>query len=287
MSMKWMRCPNHILQHVPSEKLTQNPTPSYPSLSPFPLFLEQWYGMVLWQYDCQPWLKAFKDFLQVPSESGPSMKWMGGPNHILQHVLSRGSTPRVPAKRIFFCGTSSEKASREGPNIHRTTARPRFENRRWTLTPLSCGPRQALELHSLERGNRYMSRRYGMMQTHARAVSLADFWFALIPVRNSHGALPTEDKFSPPRVVRTAITPPSRIPHVPTWHQSFPQHPTIEWYKWSAHLLKIGGRIIQQSPCIMVRPFALILSIESHSSNKILRNNTQQSAYIIISAGRC
>jgi hypothetical protein len=34
----------------------------------------------------------------------------------------------------------------------------------------------------------------------------------------------------------------------------------------------------------MVRPFALVLSIESHSSNKILRNNTQQSTYIIISA---
>jgi len=35
----------------------------------------------------------------------------------------------------------------------------------------------------------------------------------------------------------------------------------------------------------MVRPFALVLSIESHSSNKILRNNTQQSTYIIINAG--
>ena len=35
----------------------------------------------------------------------------------------------------------------------------------------------------------------------------------------------------------------------------------------------------------MVRPFALVLSIESHSSNKILRNNTQQSTYIIINVG--
>jgi len=34
-----------------------------------------------------------------------------------------------------------------------------------------------------------------------------------------------------------------------------------------------------------VRPFALVLSIESHSSNKILRNNTQQSTYIIINVG--
>jgi hypothetical protein len=30
----------------------------------------------------------------------------------------------------------------------------------------------------------------------------------------------------------------------------------------------------------MVRPFALVLSIESHSSNKILRNNKQQSTYL-------
>jgi hypothetical protein len=35
----------------------------------------------------------------------------------------------------------------------------------------------------------------------------------------------------------------------------------------------------------MVRLFALVLSIERHSSNKILRNNKQQSTYIIISAG--
>jgi hypothetical protein len=48
MSIKWMRCPNHILQHVPSEKLTQNPTPATPAYA-HPL-LEQWYGMVLWQY---------------------------------------------------------------------------------------------------------------------------------------------------------------------------------------------------------------------------------------------
>jgi hypothetical protein len=50
-------------------------------------------------------------------------------------------------------------------------------------------------------------------------------------------------------------------------------------------------RIIQQSPCIMVRPFALVLvlsiEIESHSSNKILGNNKQQSTYIMIIAGTC
>jgi hypothetical protein len=91
MSMKWMRCLNHILQHVPSEKLTQNPTPTPAYAHPL---LEQWYGIALWQYDYYPWLKAFKDFLQVSSESGMSMKWMGGPNHILQlqHVLCENPT---------------------------------------------------------------------------------------------------------------------------------------------------------------------------------------------------
>jgi len=32
-------------------------------LRPSPPLLEGWYGMVLWHYDCQPWLKAFKHFL--------------------------------------------------------------------------------------------------------------------------------------------------------------------------------------------------------------------------------
>ena len=59
--MKWMGGPHHILQHVPSENPTQNPTPTTAHL-----LLE---CKVLWQYDCQPWLKAFKDFLQVSSGS--------------------------------------------------------------------------------------------------------------------------------------------------------------------------------------------------------------------------
>ena len=119
ISMKRMGGPNHILQRVPSEKPTQNPTTGPPpfgvmvvwccgnmttshgwrllntfymyevdpvwvwsgwevliisySMSPVrnplkilrlcPLLLECWYGMVLWQYDCQPWSKAFKHFL--------------------------------------------------------------------------------------------------------------------------------------------------------------------------------------------------------------------------------
>jgi hypothetical protein len=49
---------NHILLHIPSEKPTQNPT-----TQPTPFGVMVWYGMVMWQYHCQPWLKAFKHFL--------------------------------------------------------------------------------------------------------------------------------------------------------------------------------------------------------------------------------
>jgi hypothetical protein len=38
--------------------------------------LEWWYSMVLWQYGCQPWLKAFKHFQYVWSGSSVSMKWI-------------------------------------------------------------------------------------------------------------------------------------------------------------------------------------------------------------------
>ena len=41
MSMKWMGGPNHILQHVPSEKPTQNPT-----TVPTPSRVLVWYGVV-------------------------------------------------------------------------------------------------------------------------------------------------------------------------------------------------------------------------------------------------
>ena len=54
--MKWMGGRNHILQHVPNEKPTENPT-TVPTPS------RGWYGMVLWQYDYQPWLKVFKHFI--------------------------------------------------------------------------------------------------------------------------------------------------------------------------------------------------------------------------------
>jgi hypothetical protein len=53
-----------------------------------PPLLEWWYGMVLWQYGCPPHIKGAKHLLYVWSGSGRSMKWMGGPNHILQHVPS-------------------------------------------------------------------------------------------------------------------------------------------------------------------------------------------------------
>jgi len=32
-------------------------------LRPSPHLLEWWYGIVLWHYDCQPWLKAFKHII--------------------------------------------------------------------------------------------------------------------------------------------------------------------------------------------------------------------------------
>ena len=51
-----------------------------------PLPLEWWYGMVLHPYGHPPHIKHFKHLFYVWSESGMSMKWMGGPNHILQHV---------------------------------------------------------------------------------------------------------------------------------------------------------------------------------------------------------
>jgi hypothetical protein len=41
MSMKWMGGPNHILQHVPSEYPTQNPT-----TGPSPFRVMVWYGVV-------------------------------------------------------------------------------------------------------------------------------------------------------------------------------------------------------------------------------------------------
>ena len=40
-----------------------------------------------------------------------------------------------------------------------------------------------------------MSQRYGVTHTNARAVTLADFGFALIPARNSHVAPPIEMNF--------------------------------------------------------------------------------------------
>ena len=106
-----------------------------------------------------------------------------------------GPPPGFPQKEHFLCGTSSEKASREGPNIQRTTAR-RFSRIGDGLSH-RChgGPRPTLELHPLQRGNRYMSRRYRVTHTNARAVTLADFQFALILPRNSHAAPPTEDEF--------------------------------------------------------------------------------------------
>ena len=57
-------------------------------LQPSPPFLEWWYDMVLHPYGHPPHIKHAKHLLYVWSRSGMSMKWMGGRNHILQHVPS-------------------------------------------------------------------------------------------------------------------------------------------------------------------------------------------------------
>jgi hypothetical protein len=86
-----------------------------------------------------------------------------------------GPPPGFPQKEHFLCGTSTEKASREGPNIQR-----------------KChgGPRPAHELHPLQRGNRYMSRRRRVIPVGVHAPTLADFRFALIPARIFRAAPP-------------------------------------------------------------------------------------------------
>jgi hypothetical protein len=85
MSMKGMGGPNHILQHVPSENPTENPTTGPP---PFRVR----HSMVLWHSGHPPHIKYVKHLSYVWSGSGMSMRWMGGPNHILQHVPSENPT---------------------------------------------------------------------------------------------------------------------------------------------------------------------------------------------------
>ncbi len=80
------------------------------------------------------------------------------------------------------------------------------------------------------------------------APTLAEFGFALIPVRILCVASPTEMNFQvlASFVVRKVVQQAIKLPHVPTWHHSFPQHPTIEQHQRSARPSKIGGRISQQ-----------------------------------------
>ena len=114
-----------------------------------------------------------------------------------------------------------------------------------------------------------MSRRYRVTHTNARAVTLAEFRFALILASSSCVASPEEMEFLCPRVVQKVIQKAIKLPHVPTWHQSFLQHPTIEWYKRSERPLKIGCRIRRLSPCMGVRLFAMVLSIGSHKGGVV------------------
>ena len=95
-----------------------------------------------------------------------------------------GPPPGFPQKEHFLCGTSTEKASREGPNIQRNTARPRLRIADELSHGCHGGPRPAHELHPFQRGNRYMSQRSGVIPVGARTATLAEFGFALIPARN-------------------------------------------------------------------------------------------------------
>jgi hypothetical protein len=150
--------------------------------------------------------------------------------YVVTEHFDRGSSPKFPPLGSFFVRELSSLRffALLVKSPQRTTARRFSRIGDGTLTPLSWRTTPTLELHPLQRGNRYMSRRYGVTHSNARAVSLADFGFALIPARNSHAAPPTEDECSPTRLVRTAIPSSSRVPHVPPWHQSFPQHTTVE-----------------------------------------------------------
>ena len=106
-----------------------------------------------------------------------------------------GPPPGFPQKVFFLCGTSQKKLRARRSKYPRTTARPRLRIADELSHRCHGGPRPAHELHPLQRGNRYMSRRYGITHTHARAVSLADFGFALIPARKSHAAPLSEMNF--------------------------------------------------------------------------------------------
>ena len=74
--------------------------------------------------------------LSSPAKQGESRD-VTFPRHTHVPLSLGGPPPGFPQKEHFLCGTSSEKASREGPNIQRKTARrfPRIGD--GTLTPLS------------------------------------------------------------------------------------------------------------------------------------------------------
>jgi hypothetical protein len=60
-----------------------------------------------------------------------------------------GPLPGFPQKEHFLCWTSTAKALREGPNIQRTTARPRLRIADELSHHCYGGPCLALELHPL------------------------------------------------------------------------------------------------------------------------------------------
>jgi hypothetical protein len=135
-------------------------------------------------------------------------------------LTGRGCSPKFPPLESFFVRDLTSLrffALLISPTDYSKTLLPL---RRWHSH--TVGMADHAQFHPLQRGNRYMSRREGMTHTNARALSLADFQFALILPRNSHAAPPTEDECSPPRLVWTAIPSSSRVSPEPAQHQSFP-----------------------------------------------------------------
>jgi hypothetical protein len=117
--MKWMGCLNHDLQHNPSEKPRKSPTTAFDCET-------QHVRLGLHPDDCQPQYKMRKHIIYVWSESGISMKGMGGPNHILQHVPSE--KPRESPTTACDCETQHIRLG-----LHPDDCQPQYKMQKHTI----------------------------------------------------------------------------------------------------------------------------------------------------------
>ena len=101
MSMTWMRGPYHYITVWYMSKIYTLTS----HLQTWPRLLWRC-GVRTQSYDCPPHMKYVKHLLYVWSGSGISIKWMGGPNHILQHVTCEKPTqnPRTLSKVMVWFG---------------------------------------------------------------------------------------------------------------------------------------------------------------------------------------